>query len=289
MGPVLSAVQELPAGRRLEVNGIGLNVLDQGEGPAVVLLHGFPDSMHLWRHQIPALTAAGLRVIAPDLRGFGESDAPEEVEAYALATVLADVVALLDALGVDRARVVGHDWGAAVAWGMATLQAARVERLVAMSVGHPANFLSTPEQRRLSWYMLLFQFPETEELLTRDDWRLFREAFEEGGDMDRYLEDLARPGRLTAALNWYRANISAESFAGSGLFSLPAVEAPTMGIWSSGDSALTEEQMERSGEHVSGPWRYERIDDASHWMSVDAPDRVSELLVDFLAGDAPPG
>lgn len=283
----MSAAAELTGARRVEVDGVGLNVLDEGEGPAVLLLHGFPDSMHLWRHQVPELQAAGLRTIVPDLRGFGESDAPREVDAYALPTVLADVAGLLDQLGVDRARVVGHDWGAAVAWGMATLQPARVERLVAMSVGHPANFMSSLEQRRLSWYMLFFQFPEAEELLSRDDWRLFRMAFEEGGDVDRYVEDLGRPGRLTAALNWYRANISAESFAGDGLFELPPVEAPTMGIWSSGDAALTEDQMTASAEQISGPWRYERIEGASHWMSVDAPDRVNELLVDFLAGEEP--
>lgn len=273
--------------RRLEVGGLSLNVLDEGEGTPVLLLHGFPDSLELWRHQVPALTGAGFRVIAPDLRGFGHSDAPEEIEAYALPVVLEDVVGILDHLEVPSARVVGHDWGAALAWGLAALQPDRVERLVALSVGHPAAFPGSMEQRALSWYMLFFQFPEAEEALQRHDWRLFREAFGSGGDLDRYIEDLSRPGRLTAGLNWYRANISPESFVSAMSSSVPAVSCPTLGVWSSGDVALTEHQMTSSAENVSGPWRYERIDDASHWMPVDAPERLNELLLDFLPGEEP--
>lgn len=273
--------------RRLEVGGVGLNVLDEGEGPPVLLLHGFPDSLDLWRHQVPALTGAGFRVIAPDLRGFGRSDAPEEVEAYALPAVMEDVVGLLDQLEVPTTHVVGHDWGAALAWGLAALQPDRVERLVALSVGHPATFPGSMEQRALSWYMLFFLFPEAEEALQRDDWRLFREAFGGGGDLDRYVEDLSRPGRLTAGLNWYRANISPESFASAMSSAVPAVSCPTLGVWSAGDVALTEHQMTSSAENVTGPWRYERIDDASHWMPVDAPERLNELLLDFLAGEEP--
>lgn len=273
--------------RRLEVGGVGLNVLDEGEGAPVLLLHGFPDSLDLWRHQVPALTGAGFRVIAPDLRGFGHSDAPEEIEAYALPVVLEDVVGILDHLEVPSVRVVGHDWGAALAWGLAALQPDRVERLVALSVGHPATFPGSMEQRALSWYMLFFQFPEAEEALQRDDWRLFREAFGSGGDIDRYIDDLSRPGRLTAGLNWYRANISPESFVSAMSSSVPAVSCPTLGVWSSGDVALTEHQMTSSAENATGPWRYERIDDASHWMPVDAPERLNELLLDFLADEEP--
>jgi pimeloyl-ACP methyl ester carboxylesterase len=124
---------------RIQGDGVELDVLDEGEGPPVLLVHGFPDSSHLWRHQLPALTAAGLRVIAPDMRGFGASDRPADVAAYRLSRTVADLVAILDTLGVDRARVVGHDWGAAVAWLLAAIRPDRVERLVAMSVGHPAR------------------------------------------------------------------------------------------------------------------------------------------------------
>jgi pimeloyl-ACP methyl ester carboxylesterase len=151
-------------------DGVTLAVLDEGEGRPVLLLHGFPDSSHVWRHQVPALVEAGMRVIAPDLRGFGESDKPESVEDYSLSHSVADVVALLDGLGIERTQVVGHDWGAGLAWLLAAFVPARVDRLVVMSVGHP-NALRTPsiEQREKGWYQLLFQFPAVaEDLLRRD-------------------------------------------------------------------------------------------------------------------------
>jgi pimeloyl-ACP methyl ester carboxylesterase len=121
--------------RRITGDGVTLAVLDEGGGWPVLLLHGFPDSSHVWRHQVPALVEAGMRVIAPDLRGFGESDKPEAVAEYAITRSIADVVAVLDALGIERTHVVGHDWGAGLAWVLAALVPARVERLVAMSAG----------------------------------------------------------------------------------------------------------------------------------------------------------
>jgi pimeloyl-ACP methyl ester carboxylesterase len=269
--------------RRIEGDGVTLAVLDEGEGQPVVLLHGFPDSSHVWRHQVPALVGAGKRVVAPDLRGFGDSDRPEEVEPYGLRHSVADVVAILDALEIERADVVGHDWGAGVAWAVAAFVPDRVERLVAMSVGHPAAFgQPTIEQRERSWYMLLFQFEGVaEELLARDDWQLAREWLRGDGDVERYIEDLSRPGALTAALNWYRANTHpARQLDRSTVF--PDVGAPTLGIWSSGDNYLTEDRMLRSAEHVTGGWRYERIEGASHWPQLDAPGRVNELLLEFL-------
>jgi pimeloyl-ACP methyl ester carboxylesterase len=118
-------------------DGISLAVRDEGDGTPVVLLHGFPDTSHVWRNQIPTLVRAGFRVVAPDLRGAGESDRPQDVTAYRITTLAGDVVAILDALGIERARLVGHDWGAGLSWVVAGLHADRVERLVAMSVGHP--------------------------------------------------------------------------------------------------------------------------------------------------------
>src|SRR5262249_48360028 len=152
-------------------------VVDEGSGPPVVLLHGFPDTSDLWRAQVEALVGAGFRAITPDLRGRGRSDRPERVEDYALAKSVQDVGALAEALGVDRAHVVGHDWGAAVAWGVAAYLPQRVDHLVAVSVGHPgASGRPTLEQLQKGWYRLLFQFTGVaEELLPRDDWYLLRE------------------------------------------------------------------------------------------------------------------
>jgi pimeloyl-ACP methyl ester carboxylesterase len=271
-------------GTRIAGDGVTLSVQDEGDGPAVLLLHGFPDSSLLWRNQVPALLGAGLRVIAPDLRGFGESDRPERVEDYGVGHSVRDAIAVLDALGVERVRVVGHDFGAVVAWLLAVSAPDRVERLVALSVGHPNTTRErTIEQREKAWYQLFFQFTGVaEELLQRDDWKLMREILRGDGDIDRYLADLARPGALTAALNWYRANLSPARELEQGP-PLPAVAAPTLGLWSSGDNFLTERRMIRSADHVSGPWRYERIEGASHWLQLDKPDEVNALLVEFLA------
>jgi pimeloyl-ACP methyl ester carboxylesterase len=264
-------------------DGLTLHVHVVGEGTPVILLHGFPDSSHLWRKQIPALAAAGHRVIAPDLRGFGASDRPPEVDAYRITTIADDVVTILDALDVERAHVVGHDWGAGLAWVVAGLHADRVDRLVAMSVGHPSTQTPTVEQREKSWYMLWFQFEGlAEELLPRDDWKLLREWTREHGDVDRYVEDLARPGALTAALNWYRANVPPQREL-EPRRAFPPIAAPTLGLWSADDDYLLEGPMRDSGAHVTGAWRYERVAGASHWLQLDAPERVNELLVEFLA------
>jgi pimeloyl-ACP methyl ester carboxylesterase len=270
--------------RRIEGDGVALAVHDEGQGPAVLLLHGFPDSSHLWRHQIEALVGAGFRVIAPDLRGFGDSDKPEAVEEYGITRSVADMLAILDTLGIERTHVVGHDWGAGVAWVLAIMAPERVERLVVLSVGHPNTFREpTIEQREKSWYTLFFQFEGVaEELLARNGWELLRELSRGDGDLERYLADLSRPGALTAALNWYRANGDPRHQVGSRP-PLAAVAAPTLGIWSSGDNYLTEDLILRSAEHVTGPWRYERIEGASHWLQLDAPERVNELLLEFLA------
>jgi pimeloyl-ACP methyl ester carboxylesterase len=273
--------------RKIAINGIELNLLDEGQGPPVLLLHGFPDSHRLWRHQVPALRDAGLRVLAPDLRGFGESTMPKAVDDYALMLVVQDIVALLDALGVERTHVVCHDWGAAAGWVLASLHPQRVEQLVALSVGHPnATLQAGLDQREKAWYMLLFQFEGVaEELLQRDDWRLMRDFARHHAECEQWIADLSRPGALTAALNWYRANAHPKRLLGPPRL-LPNVQAPTLGIWSSDDRYLVEASMARSGEFVDGPWRYERIEGASHWMQLDRPRLVNRLIVEFLTASA---
>jgi pimeloyl-ACP methyl ester carboxylesterase len=263
---------------------VDLAVADEGDGPPVLLIHGFPDSSHLWRHQVRALVDAGYRAIAPDLRGFGESDRPLEVEAYGVGKSVADMLAVLDALEVERAHVVAHDWGGAVGWALAAYAGERVDRFAILSVGHP-NALRRPsiEQRERSWYPLLFQFEGTaEELLRHDDWRLFREWSRGDGDTERYLADLARPGALTAALNWYRASWHPDAELRERR-PFPSVAADTLALWSDRDHYLVEEQLTASAEYVDGEWRYERIEGASHWMQLDAPERVNALLLEWFA------
>ena len=266
---------------RVDVDGVGIEYQVTGEGRPVVLLHGFPDSARLWRHQVPALAAAGFQVIVPDLRGYGRSGKPDAVEAYSLPLLAGDVQAVLAEQQVSRAHVVGHDWGAALAWVLASLVPDQVDHLAVLSVGHPATFLRTLEQRQMSWYMLLFQFAGVaERWLTEDNWASFR-SWARHPDSDQVIADLEGNGSLTPGLNWYRANIPPGSWVGPPL-QLPPVQAPAMGIWSTGDMALTEAQMTDSAENVAGPWRYERLDGPGHWMQLDAPGQVNELLLDFL-------
>lgn len=272
---------------RIETNGVGLEVELQAEGKPVVLLHGFPDSGRMWRHQVEALTQAGFRTVVPDQRGYGRSDKPTEVSAYSLPFLVADVVEMLDALSIERAHVVGHDWGAAVAWAVATFAPDRVDHLVAMSVGHPSAFAAAgTEQRERSSYMQLFvQEGVAEEVLMRDNWAVFR-AMSGHPDIDAVILDLERDKSLTTGLNWYRANMppgsSPEADQPPTVPDLGPVLVPTMGIWSSNDFALGEKQMIESSSFVKGSWRYERVEEAGHWLQLDRPETVNDLLLDFL-------
>ena len=268
--------------KNIALGDLTFAVQDEGEGPTVVLLHGFPDSHALWRNQVPVLVDAGYRVIVPDLRGFGDSSKPAAVDDYGILNIAGDVLGILDSLGVEHAHVVGHDWGAALAWAMAAFIPDRVDHLVALSVGHPAAFRDVGDaQRQKSWYMLLFQFEGiAEQWLSADDFANMR-AWAGHPDMDQVALDLARPGALTAALNWYRANVHPRTWIEPPMV-FPQVQAPTMGVWSSGDIALEEAGMTGSQRFVDGSWRYERIEGVGHWMQLEAPDQVSALLVDFL-------
>src|SRR5215831_4956197 len=223
----------------IEANGLSFHVEDEGSGTPVVLLHGFPDTSRLWRQQVEALVRAGYRAIAPDLRGRGRSGRPP-----------------------------------AVAWLLASLMPDRVDRLVALSVGFPGA-AGPPDLEALQkgWYRLLFQFEGVaEDLVRRNDWYLMRVLLGSNADLETCLRDLSEPESLTAALNWYRANLPVERLLPSGSGpQLPPVQAPTLGIWSAGDEYLTEQAMIRSADHVQGPWRYVRIEAASHWIALDQP------------------
>ena len=273
---------------RIESNGVSIECELHGpeDGPAVLLLHGFPDDRSLWRHQVPALAGRGFRVVVPDQRGFGASDKPTEVGAYAMPLLVGDALAVLDHLGVERAHVVGHDWGAAVAWALASLAPDRADHLVALSVGHPAAFRAAGyEQRQKTWYILLFQFEGVaERWLSDDGFRNLRE-WAQHPEADAVAARMSEDGALTAALNWYRANLPPETLL-AGPPELPPVPSPTLGVWSSGDIALTEANMVGSAAYLAGPWRYERMDGIGHWIPLEAPDRLNELLLDFLPSPA---
>ena len=265
----------------VDAGGVTISYDVTGAGPCVVLLHGFPDTARCWRHQVPALEAAGRQVVTPDLRGYGRSSKPSDVAAYRIESLAGDVLAVLDALGLERVDVGGHDWGAAVAWAIAAFVPERVDRLVVLSVGAPSTFLRTLAQREKSWYMLLFQHTGVaEQWLSADGWSNFR-SWARHPDVEEVVAELEASGSLTPGLNYYRANLPPAAWAAPPP-QLPKVAAPTMGVWSSGDMALTETQMVDSASSVSGGFRYERIDGAGHWLQLEAPERVNELLLEFL-------
>jgi pimeloyl-ACP methyl ester carboxylesterase len=265
----------------IDASGVSLYTEEHGTGTPVLLLHGFPDSGRLWRHQVPVLAEHGFRVIVPDLRGFGRSGRPDDVTSYRLRAVMDDVTAILDAFGIEKAHVVGHDWGAAVAWLTAIAHPGRVRTLTAISVPHPLA-AQTIRQYEMGWYQLFFQFAGVaEETIRHDDWAWLR-AFSRGdGDTGQWIEDLSRPGALTAALNWYRANLAPR--APGPAPALPPVVVPTMGIWSDRDHYLDGERMRASQGFVAGQWRYQEIPDASHWVQLDAPGQLNDLLLDWLS------
>ncbi|QNA98147.1 alpha/beta fold hydrolase [Massilia sp. Se16.2.3] len=269
---------------QVSVNGLRMQVMSAGQGPAVLLLHGFPDTHIVWRKQIAPLVNAGYRVLAPDLRGYGGTDAPGAVSAYRV-DVRDDVLGLMDLLGIERARVVGHDWGALVGWQLCMDAPGRVEQYVALSVGHPAAFAGAGLMQKLrSSYMLWFMLPGLAEASLRaGDFFALRRFTSEPTQAGYWRQGLREPGRLTAALNYYRANLPRGLTLGSRREPVPV---PVMGVWSSLDPAPGEEQMLDSREYVADGFRYERIDGADHWLQLTAPDQVNRLLLDFFTPGA---
>src|SRR5439155_17629280 len=195
--------------RRMRVNDVELNVVVQGEGPDVLLVHGFPDDHTVWRNQIPALVDAGYRVIAVDTRGCGESEIKPREGDYAIDKLVADLVALLDALGIAKVRLVGHDWGALQAWCFAMEHPERVDRYIAMSVGHPAAYARSGVAQKLKGhYMFGIQLSGLIEfLVTRFDWWLFGLVLRYPAEFRDIRARLPRPRRLTAGLNYYRPTL----------------------------------------------------------------------------------
>ncbi|WP_067533997.1 alpha/beta fold hydrolase [Nocardia crassostreae] len=268
---------------RIGTNGVALHVEVSGSGPDVLLVHGFPDTHAVWRHQVPALNAAGYRTVAPDLRGFGASDKPSELKQYELEQYVADLVGILDELGIRRAHVVGHDWGATLSQLLAALHPERVESLTILSAGTPAAVRDAGlPQREKSWYFLLFQFSGiAERWLADNDFANAREWLASHPDLDEVIERLRDPRSLSTSLGLYRTGAGPELLID--MPPLPPVPAPVMGVWSSEDFCLTERNMLGTEKYVGGSWRYERLDGIGHWLQLEAPDRFNELLLDFLS------
>jgi pimeloyl-ACP methyl ester carboxylesterase len=252
-------------------------------GDVVVLVHGWPDTHRVWREQIPVLAEAGYRVVAHDQRGFGASDRPCEVSGSHVFHAMADIGSILDALDIDSAHIVGHDWGAPPCWLFAMFSPDRVRTLVPLSVGHPHAFRNAGmEQQEKSFYMLLFQFVDiAEQWLSADEWANMKTLI---GDLENWPAreaELSRPGALTASLNWYRANSGPESLI-TPPAELPNLTRPTLGVMGRDDWALLDKQMIDSASYVDAEFRYEVVEDAAHWLQTEQPAAVNGLLLDWF-------
>ena len=281
-----------PEFARIATNGISLEVAVAGpvDGPLLLLLHGFPEGWYGWNRQIGPLAAAGYRVLAPEQRGYGRSEKPRGVSAYALDSLADDVVGLIDAMGRDKATVVGHDWGGLVAWGALGRHPSRFERAVILNAPHPDAMLRTlqgdPVQWLKSWYALFFQIPGLPEILLR--WNNFgwlvramsrssRSGTFSETDFENYRGIWAEPGALTAMIHWYRAGLRHRHAP----FSSPLIDTPTLIIWGMRDRFLGPGLARTSFaqcESASLEW----IDSSSHWVQHEEPDRVNHLILAFL-------
>jgi pimeloyl-ACP methyl ester carboxylesterase len=263
-------------------DGLTFDVRDAGppDGEPVVLLHGFPQDAAAWDRVAPALHQHGLRTLAPDQRGYSPMARPRGRANYRLRETVGDVLALLDAAGLESAHVVGHDWGGIVAWGMAAWHPDRVRTLTALSVPHPgamAQAMLRSDQGLRSLYVGLFQLPQLpERLLLAGDGAVLRRLLRGGGleaDLvDHYVRRMQEPGALTAALNWYRALPLARREP------VGRVRVPTLHVWSTGDTFLGRTATEATERFCTAPYRLEVLEGVSHWIPELAADRVAELV-----------
>lgn len=278
--------------------GIRLHYVEAGSGPLLVLLHGFPEFWYSWRRQIPALAAAGFHVVAPDMRGYNLSDKPADWRAYRLEALAGDVAGLIRHFGDEPAYLAGHDWGAAVAYGVAMYHPDVVRRLAILNVPHFERMLAgfrTLRQLRKSWYMFFFQIPGLPEaLLRRDDYSFAKRSLRADSpqsfgddDLERYVEAWSQPGALSGMIAYYRAALRTSPRSANSR--LRPVAAPTMVIWGQRDRHLGAELAEPSPRWVPDV-RMEWIPTATHWVQHEEPERVNALLGEFFGGGgAQPG
>lgn len=279
------------------VNGIRLHYAETGQQnpDLVLLLHGFPEFWYSWRHQLKAL-GQHFHVVAPDMRGYNLSDKPSRVEDYAMDLLVDDVVGIVDHFGATKAAVVGHDWGAGVAWAVAQMNPERVSKLAVMQVPPAAVWRANMSLRQLmrSWYMFLFQLPRVPEFLismrnfdaidrTFRDQVITKGAFSDEA-IELYKEAMRKPGALTAAVNYYRANVGRvfrKPDANEGRASRAQV--PTLFIFAEQDFAIIPETVRGVSNFVNAPYTEVRVPESGHWVQNEAPEKVNAALITFLS------
>jgi pimeloyl-ACP methyl ester carboxylesterase len=274
-----------------EVGDVQLHYVEAGDGPLIILLHGFPEFWYGWRRQIEPLAAAGFRVVAPDMRGYNLSSRPDGVDAYSVDKLAADIRGLIHERGAESAMLVGHDWGGSVAWVTAMNHPEVVERMAILNAAHPrklAQGLHHPGQLRKSWYFFLFDLPEVpESIVHANRWHFFRNFLRDADpaytpeEMERYVEAWSQPGAATGMINYYRSSVRTPSKQAEA--AIRPIEAPTLVIWGQRDHYLGPELAEPDHDDVPNLDRVERLADASHWVHHDEAEQVTQLLTGFFA------
>jgi pimeloyl-ACP methyl ester carboxylesterase len=252
-------------------------------GPPVLLLHGFPQTRHMWRHQLRALAAAGFRGVAPDQRGYSAGARPAAIASYASELLTADALALMDFCEARRFHLVGHDWGGQLAWLIGAGHPDRVATLTTLSRPHPGAFARAmaedPGQAKRSQHHSAFCQPDAISRLRQDNFKTLRAALErdgvENGNLDAHFETLSEPGALEAAISWYRANNIAST-------EIPAVSVPTLYIWGTADSSVGRRAAELTEQFVSGPYRFVEVEGGGHFIVDQFPDRIADLMIEHL-------
>jgi pimeloyl-ACP methyl ester carboxylesterase len=286
---------------RVAANGINFEVATMGSGDRLALcLHGFPEHAYSWRYQMPLLARLGYRVWAPNLRGYGATDSPQEVRAYRTSTLVEDVAALIRASGAKETLLLAHDWGGALAWSLATQQPHLIDRLAILNLPHPACFareLRRPIQLVKSWYMFFFQLPWLpEKILGRRQGRGASELIRKTSRnparfpdeaLEPYRANAARPGGLTAMINWYRAAIRGNALQRFRRMQIPVINIPTLFLWGDADIALSLRTTRGTEKYVSN-LTFRVFPGVSHWIQQEAPEAVNAMLEAWLTGKRVP-
>jgi len=279
----------------VDVGEIRMHYVTQGRGKLVLLLHGFPDFWYVWRFQIPAL-AKHFRVVAPDLRGYNETDKPKGVEKYRLAFLSMDVLGLMKALGEEKAMIVGHDWGGAVAWSLAAYFPEAVEKLVLVNAPHPNAYTKRTaglwKQLQKSWYVFFFQTPDVpEEVLSRNNFAFLKSMLLNSlskkdvltdEDLGVYMSAWSKPGALTAAINYYRANMHPAILFSEKTVAFPKIKSPTLVLWGEQDVALSKDLIVNTDEFVDAPYSVKYFPNCGHWVHLEEPKLVNKYVLEFL-------
>lgn len=278
----------------VKVNGIRMHYVTMGDGHLIVLLHGFPEFWYSWRHQIPTLSRQ-FKVVAPDLRGYGETEKPVKIDAYKIEKIVKDIVELVHGLGYEKATIAGHDWGGIISWSIAMMAPDVVEKLIVMNAPHPGvyskHMTKNIKQMLRSWYVFFFLIKGLPELiLGSNNYKALKssllmssvrkEVFTDK-DIETYVSSW-KSGGVSGGINYYRANLGLRYWSNSKVVSFPKIRAPVRQIWAEDDVFLGKELTKNTKEFIDAPYRLHLIPNCGHWLQQEASDEVNAVMIKFL-------